>query len=159
MIEYDFKGISIIAETHMVREDFKDADDKYRTRFDRHNQVKARFWDFIIDDSLTELALVKSSLNYFMQSYWKRSSKEGSKIDLAKGLNHEDSHAGKQSLYFVARQKDQKHFLHICLQQSGATVNETYLDGQEVIMLDIAIGKAISLLMPRAVRGLDYFFD
>jgi len=159
MIEYDFKGIKILAETHMIREDFKDADNKYRTRFDRHNQVKARFWDFIIDDNLTELTFVKSSLNYFMHAYWKRSSKEGSKIDLAKGLHQEDSRAGEQSLYFVARQKDQKHFLHICHQQSGATVNESYFDGQEVIMLDVAISKAISLLMPRTVRGLDYFFD
>lgn len=157
MIEYEFRGIKILAETDMIREDFKDADNKYRTRFDRHNKVKVQFWEFIIDGSLTELAFVKSSLNYFMQAYWKRTSKEGSRVDLAKGLHHEDSRAGRQSLYFTARQKDNKHFLHICLKQGGATVNESYLDGQEVIMLDVAIGKAISLLVPKTVREFDFF--
>jgi len=38
--------------------------------------------------------------------------------------------------------------LQISLQQSGKTVHEIYLDGQETIMLDIAIAKAISILTP-----------
>lgn len=157
MIEYEFKGIRIGAETHMIQHDFKDADNRYRTQFDRKNTVKVHFWEFIIDDSLTELAFMKSSLNYFMQAYWKRTSKEGSKIDLAKVLFHEDARKGRQALCFVARQKDNKHFLHICLQQGGATINELYLDGQEVIMLDVAIGKAISLLMPVTLRRMNFF--
>jgi hypothetical protein len=156
MIEYEFKGIRIGAETHMIRDDFKDADNKYRTRFDRENTVTVRFWEFVIDDNLTGLAFVKSSLSYFMQAYWKRSSKDGSKVDLVKCLSHKD---GQQSLYFTARQKDNKHFLHICLKQGSATVSECYLDGQEVIMLDIAIGKAISLLMPKTVRRCNLFDD
>ena len=157
MIDYEFKGIRILVETHMDRVDFKDADDKYRTRFDRQNKVAVSFWEFTIDDSLTELAFVKSSLNYFMQAYWKRSSKEGSKIDLAKVLYRDDDPAGRQALYFVARQKDNKHFLHISLQEGGVTVNESYFGGQEVIMLDIAIGKAISLLMPKTVSRMGIF--
>jgi len=154
MIKYDFKGIKVTAETNMIQHDFEDADNKYRTRFDRENTVTVQFWEFVIDDNLTGLAFVKSSLNYFMQGYWKRSGKDGSKVDLAKCLCHRD---GQQSLYFTARQKDNKHFLHISLQQGGVTVNECYLDGQEVIMLDVAIGKAISLLMPVTLRRVSIF--
>jgi hypothetical protein len=36
----------------------------------------------------------------------------------------------------------------VSIQKAGQTVNELYLDGQEVIMLDIAIGKALNLLPP-----------
>jgi hypothetical protein len=154
MIKYDFKGIRITAETNMIQHDFEDADNKYRTRFDRENTVTVQFWGFVIDDNLTGLAFVKSSLSYFMQAYWKRSSKEGSRIGLSKCLSHKD---GQQSLYFTARQKDNKHFLHIELQQGGTTVNECYLDGQEVIMLDVAVGKAISLLMPVTLRRVSIF--
>ena len=96
---------------------------------------------------------MKSCLQYFMQGYWKRSNKEGGKIDLAKGLHHEDFGAGRSSLYFVAKQKDKKHYLQISLQQAGETVNEIYLDGQETIMLDIAIAKAIGLLTPYKSQG------
>lgn len=148
MIEFDFKGIKIEATVEMEQHDYRDAGGHYKSRFDRETKVVVRFWGFTIDGNLTELTFVKSTLNYFMQCYWKRTSKEGSKIDLAKGLHHETSLTGRQSLYFVARQKDKKHFLQICLQQRGATVNESYLDGQEVIMLDIVIGKAINLLTP-----------
>lgn len=83
-----------------------------------------------------------------MHAYWKRSGKEASKIDLAKVLQHQSSHAGRQSLYFVGRRKEKKRFLHICLQQTGTKNTECYLDGQEVIMLDIALGKAINLPAP-----------
>ena len=149
MLEYDYKGIRIDALFEMEQRTYKDADGRMRTRFERKVLVGVRFWEFNIwNGNLHEFAFVKSTLQYFMQAYWKRASKEGGKIDLAKGLHHEAPATGRQLLSFVARQKDKQHFLHICLQQKGVTVNETYLDGQEVIMLDIAIGKAISLLAP-----------
>lgn len=159
MVEFDFKGISIEAEVQMTQQDYRDAGGHYRSRFDREVKVVVRFWDFTIDGNLTELAFVKSTLNYFMQAYWKRSGK-GSEIELAKVLHHEASHAGRQSLCFVARQKAKKRSLHICLQQTGINDIECYLDGQEVIMLDIALGKAISLLTPAtSSRGTLDFFD
>jgi len=95
----------------------------------------------------TELATVKSTLNYFMQAYWKRSSKASSKIELATALKH-DYGVQQQSLCLVARQKNSIHSLEISLIENGKTANNIYLSGQEVIMLDIAIGKAINLLTP-----------
>jgi hypothetical protein len=89
-----------------------------------------------------------SILHYFMQAYWKRSSKEGSRIELAKVLSRKDYKGNQEALFFVARQKDKMNYLQISLAKKGETVKEQYLDGQEVIMLDIALGKAINLLTP-----------
>ena len=148
MVEFDFKGIKVEATVVTERYDYKDANYKAQTRFNRNVVVSADFWNFRIVNDLYDLAFVRSTLNYFMHCYWKRTSKEGHKIELAKELHYEDVYTGKKSLIFTARQKDKKHFLQICLQQGGSMVNEVYLDGQEVIMLDIAIIKAINLLSP-----------
>lgn len=148
MIKFEFNGIKIKAAVEVEQHDFQDAFGRTRSRFDRSITVEAGFWNFRIMENLSEFAFIKSTLQYFMQGYWKRASKAGGKIDLSKTLHHHHIHAGKQSLWFVARQKDGKHYLQICLKEEGATVNEVYLDGQEVIMLDIAIGKAINLLSP-----------
>ena len=148
MIEFEFKGIKVEATFNIERYDYRDSGGRYKTRFDRNVKVTVKFWDFTIHDNFTEFAFVRSTLNYFMHCYWKRTSKEGHKIELAKELHYEDVYAGKKSLIFTARQKDKKHFLQICLQQGGSMLNEVYLDGQEVIMLDIAISKAINLLSP-----------
>lgn len=158
-MEFDFKRITISAMVEMGQYDYKDADNRRRTRFERAVRVQVRFWDFGIENgNLQELAFVKSVLNYFMQAYWKRSSKQGGRIDLAKTLHRKTLYGGRQSLCFTARQKNNQHFLQICLTQDGATVDEVYLDGQEVIMLDIAIGKAISLLPPRTVERVASMF-
>jgi len=149
MIEFDYKGIQIVVAAENQQINYKDSGNHHRTRFERDLRVFVHFWDFVIwNGNLQELAFVKSCLQYFMQCYWKRSTKEGGKIDLAKGLHHEDFGMGRSSLYFVARQKDKKHYLQISLQQAGKIINEIYLDGQETIMLDIAIAKAISILTP-----------
>jgi len=149
VINFDYKGIQVEATVDNQQVDYKDAGSRHRTRFERDVRVFIHFWDFTIwNGNLQELAFVKSCLQYFMQCYWKRSTKEGGKIEMAKGLHHEGYGEGRLSLYFVARQKDKKHYLQISLQQAGETVNEIYLDGQETIMLDIAIAKAISLLTP-----------
>ena len=154
MIEFEYKGIQIEVAAENQQINYKDSGNHHRTRFERDIRVFVHFWDFVIwNGNLQELAFVKSCLQYFMQGYWKRSNKEGGKIDLAKGLHHEDFDAGRSSLYFVARQKDKKHYLQISLQQAGETVNEIYLDGQETIMLDIAIAKAIALLTPYKSQG------
>lgn len=147
MIEFNFKGISVSATVEMERYDYRDNGGHYKTRFNRNTLVKANFWGFVIDNDLFELATVKSSLNYFMQAYWKRSSKAGSKIELATVLKRNNC-GNSQALYLVARQKDGIHSLEISLVEKGAPTGKIYLNGQEVIMLDIAIGKAINLLSP-----------
>lgn len=158
MIDFDYKGIRFDATVDIQQVDYKDAGNRHRTRFERDVRVFVNFWDFTIwNCNLQELAFVKSCLQYFMQGYWKRVSRDGSKIDLAKGMHHEDSREGRLSLYFVARQKNKKHYLQICLQRAGKTVNEIYLDGQEVIMLDIALAKAINLLKPSNIQSNPLF--
>ena len=149
MINFDYKGIRIDATVDNQQIEYTDSSNRQRTRFERDVMVFVHFWDFTIwNGSLQELAFVKSCLQYFMQGYWKRAVKEGSKIDLVKVLHREDSREGRLSLYFIAKQKAKKHYLQICLQCAGKTLNELYIDGQEAIMLDIALSKAINLLTP-----------
>lgn len=132
----------------MRQHDYLISETEVRSRHDKEVSLNVRFWEFVIDDNLHELAFAKSILHYFMQAFWKRSSKDGSRIDLAKSLCRQGPDHGRQSLTFVARQKDNKNFLHIALLQDKVMINECYLDGQEVIMLDIVLAKAINLLMP-----------
>ena len=156
MVRFDFRGITISASVYMIERSYKDSG-RSRIRFDRDVTVDVSFWDYDFrDGDLYELTFVKSILQYFMQAFWKRSSKQGSRIELDKIISHKDHHGQQETLCFVARQKDKKNYLHISLVK-GETVKEEYLDGQEVIMLDIALGKAINLLTPTVNRSCDIF--
>lgn len=145
MANFNYRGIITEAIASMQRYDYKDANNIGRTRFDRKVCVKAKFWNFEICDDLFEFAFVKSSLSYFMQAYWKRSSKQGSKIELATSLEHQTT---SQILYFNARQKNNQQSLEISLHEQWCPSEQIYLTIHEVIMLDTAISKAISLLAP-----------
>jgi hypothetical protein len=134
----------------MERYDYKDANNIGRTRFDRNVFVRVRFWGFVIYNDLYELAMVKSTLNYFMQAYWKRSRKQGIKIELATSLEHQDNGSIK-SLNLIAKQKNNESSIEVSLAENGNRLGCIYLNAQEVIMLDIAIAKAIALLTPQAV--------
>ncbi len=90
MVDFEFKGIRVNATGELERYDYKDAGNRGQTRFNRNMVVTVGFWDFVIVNDLYELAMVKSTLSYFMQAYWKRSSKAGSKIELATALFHDD---------------------------------------------------------------------
>lgn len=152
MIDFNFKGIEINAVAEMVPMKYLDlADNKRKMRLDKSTRVCVDFWEYCIDrqNNLFELTTIQSILQFFSQSYWKRSSKEGSKIDLADVLHGESSGNDDLTLYFTARQKDKQHFLHICLRQEAETINEVYLTVREVSALEKAIGKAVSLLNPR----------
>ena len=148
MVEFEFKGIKIEATVEMERYDFRDNSGHYKTRFNRKTDVMVRFWNFAIYDDLYELAMVKSTLNYFIQAFWKRSTKQGTKIELATSLEHNDC-ASQRSLNLIAKQKNHIHSLEISLTENGSLSAGVYLSAQEVIMLDIAIGKAINLLTPQ----------
>ena len=89
MIEYDYKGIKVEATVEMEQVDYVDAGGHCRARFDKNVKVAVRFWEFLIDGNFTELAYIKSTLNYFMQCYWKRTSKEGSRIELMKSVHQQ----------------------------------------------------------------------
>lgn len=148
MVKFDYYGISIEATVEMKRHDYKDANNVGRTRFDRNVFVIVQFWNFVITNDLYELALVKSSLNYFMQAYWKRGSKLGNKIELATSLEHNDT---MQKLSFIAKQKNNKYSLEVSLTENSQQCECIYLSGQEVILLDVAFSKAIALLMPQTL--------
>lgn len=155
MIEYDYKGIKVEATVEMEQHDYVDAGGHCRVRFDKNVKVRVHFWKFVVEGNFTELAYIKSTLNYFMQCYWKRTSKEGSRIELAKMIHHShESHfINPLTLNLMARQKNKMHYLEISLYVNGNPSGEVYLDGQEVLMLDIAIGKAISLLPPKVIAS------
>lgn len=158
MIEFEFKGIKIVATALVEQHGYRDAFNRERTRFQKDMTLKIQFWDFTIwgCNNLYELAFVKSTLHYFMQCYWKRTSKGESKIELTKVLHH-DFDGIQHSLHLVARQKDDRHYLYIAMTENGKTLNEVYLDGQEVIMLHIAIGKAIGLLVPETKHSVNLY--
>lgn len=157
MIEYDYKGIKVEVTVEMEQHDYEDAGGHYRVRFDKNVKVRVHFWKFVVEGNFTELAYIKSTLNFFMQCYWKRTSKEGSRIELSKSIHHchENPFVHPLSLCFMARQKNRKHYLEISLYVNGNPSGEVFLDGQEVLMLDIAIGKAISLLTPKMMESED----
>jgi len=160
MVEFFFKGIRVSALEKMERCIYKDAGGRSRTRFDREVIVSVRFWDFILmEGDLQELAFVKATLSYFMQAYWKRSSKQGSRIELEKGLRRLEDDGNDEELCFKARQKDKRNYLHLAHVKNGVNLDEVFLDGQEVIILDIAIQKAINLLNPHQADELTSRFQ
>ncbi len=149
MVKFFYHGVRVEASVEMKRCDYRDANNVGRTKFDRNVCVTVAFWDFVIENNLYELALIKSTLNYYMQCYWKRSSKQGQKIDLATTLEQNDK---MQKLNLVARQKNNKHSLEVSLTENGQQIDCVYFSGQEVLMIEIAIAKAISLLTPDVVN-------
>ena len=154
MIEFEFKGIRVSATVEIARREFRDSQGHHLNRFDRNTRVKVSFWDFVIDNDLYRLAMVKSTLNYFMQAYWKRSSKAGSKIELATVLFHDDDF-NPQSLNMIARQKNGIQSLEVSMAEDGRPAGGVYLSAQEVIMLDIVVGKAIGLLAPETIYNVN----
>ena len=155
MIDFDYKGIRIDATTESIQHDYTDANHHKKTRFERQTLVFFHFWDFTIwNGNLTELTFIKAILQIFMHKCKTKGTKEGCKIDLVKALHHNRRQEGQQSLWFIARQKDKKPYLHICLQAEGNTINEVFFDDLEVTLLDIALSKTINLLTPNNIdRG------
>ena len=144
MLNFTLNGIDIKADAEATRIDYKDAWGNHKSRVERKIDIEVKFWGFIIyTDDFFGISFIKSVLQYFLHCYWKRSSKVN-RINLSKSLWQHDSTA----LNFAARQKNNANYLHIYLTENGKTVDEVYLDGQEVIMLDIALGKVLNLLQP-----------
>lgn len=146
MINFEHCGVIFLnAKPELLQHIYKDPDGKKRLRFERRINVSAWFWDFAITNDLHRLCFVKSILQYFMQGYWRRSQKNAAcRIKIDKFLYDQ---TGDAVLTFTARQKNNEQFLQICFQKGNQTC-EIYLDGQEVLLLDLAFGKAISLLSP-----------
>ncbi len=141
-------GIKVEIEAELKRHEYTDSNYHKHSRFERKMEIRVMFWELIISGNLQDLSLIKSSLTYFMQGYWKRSGKEASKIDLVTNIIKYHPHGYILRLHFSARQKDKKNFLHVSLEKNGLMQNQIYLDGHQVLMLDVAIGKALYFLSP-----------
>ncbi len=146
MVKFEYKGIRIEARAEIRQHTFKAGS---KSHVNRCTSISVSFWDFVICDNLYELAMVKSTLNYFMQAYWKRKTSQGTRIDLATSLKHYQNNGFVQLLSLTARQKNNTQSLEVSLTENGQLVSKEYFSGQEVIMLDIAISKAIALLSPQ----------
>jgi len=155
MIDFDFKGIRINVVVEREEQNYKDAFHRQRTWFERKNVVSVNFWTFSISEYLRDLAFIKSILNFYMHSYWKRSKKNETRIELCKSISQNRHGQGQEQLWFIARQKNKINYLQICHQIDEETHNQLFLDGQEVLMLEVVLGKTISLLQPRTVED-DY---
>lgn len=152
MLEFEFLGICIYATVKNVPQQILDDNNRKVSRIVKESEVIVRFWDFWLHSyDLYEIALVKSVTSFFQQSYWRRANKQICKIDLKKSITHTDFLGNKQHLSFEARQKAGLHYLHILYQQENSDVNEAYLDITDVLLLDIALGKALSMLSPQAL--------
>ena len=148
MIKYDYKGIKIDATLEIKKHDYKNSNNTIRTYFEREVVVIASLLGFVMRGNFQEFAFVKSVLQYFLQGYWKRPNKEGTKFELVKVLKEGEWFHNNCTLNFDTKQKDNKLYLYVCVKHEETVLKEVYLDVQEVMMLDIALGKAINLLMP-----------
>jgi hypothetical protein len=149
MLEFELHDIKVEIMTELEHHEYTDENRYKHSRFERKTKIRLLFWGFFVWGNLQDLALIKSSLSYFMQGYWKRSGKEASKIDLATAISLPPIDGKFRTVNFAARQKYKKNFLHVSLEKDGLIQHELYLDGQQVLMLDVAIGKALSFLSPK----------
>lgn len=149
MLKFELNGIKVEIEAELERNEYTDSNRYKHSRFERKMEIRVMFWELIISGNLQDLSLIKSSLAYFMQGYWKRAGKEASKIDLVTNIIKYHPNGYIMRLHFSARQKDKKNFLHVSLEKNGLMQHQIYLDGQQVLMLDVAIGKALYFLSPK----------
>ena len=93
MIEFDFNGIRVETTAYFKSKFYYDYHNSKKDCTEREVHVAVHFWNFGIIGDLYELAFVKSTLQYFMSCYWKRTSKEGSRIEFEKELEEKKKQA------------------------------------------------------------------
>ncbi len=142
-------GIKVEIETELKHHEYTDSNYHKHSRFERKMEIRVMFWELITLGNLQDLSLIKSSLTYFMQGYWKRSGAEASRIGLNTNIFKYHSLDYAWLLNFSDRQKDKKSSLRVRLEKNGRMQHEIYLDGQQVLMLDVAISKALYFLSPK----------
>jgi hypothetical protein len=155
VIKFKFEGIEIEVFKRPEPYEYEIAENKTRIGYNKTSCVIVDFWDFRLKDGdLFELSLVKSVCTYFMQAYWKRSTKQGQKILLRESLTHKfnGDEYETSTLNFEAMQRDKINTLRIQQKNDDEIAGEIYLSGRQVIQLDVAIGRAISLMSPDTYR-------
>lgn len=98
-----------------------------------------------------------------MHGYWRRSGKEPCRLNINQELwrtipDGNGQLTGNQVLRFADRQKNKVNYLHISLHNNEALVQETYLDIQEVTILEGAIVRTMQLLSPTTdIEGWNFY--
>jgi len=133
MITYHWKNVHIeITETRVLQR----KEDRYGTGRDifvRNVEVGIWFWKYYVN-GLTRLAFIKSVLQAFLYNRMGDIPAEDFVIEF---------------LRLKRTQKDGKQFVKFELCEiDGSVDKEEYFNYQEVVMLDIALGKALNFLSP-----------
>ena len=153
MICYDHKEIQIKIGVNCSEIIYQDKHYRSRTFIKRKVNVCVKILTCeLFEGDLSELYFVKAAIQVFLQSYWRKTTKNGLlKIDLDKTLIRNNC---REELRFTARQHQKKHFLEILFHGSRHdSEKKVYLDYHDAIMLDGALHKAISMLSPEQTFG------
>jgi hypothetical protein len=162
-LQYETEEIGVDIRLRVEEIPYKDARHQEKSRLERQIETRVRFWDFYSKNNLHELLIIKGALSHFMHGYWKRSGKEPYRLNINQELwrtipDGNGQLTGNQVLRFADRQKNKVNYLHISLHNNKALVEETYLDIQEVIILEGAIVRAMQLLSPTTdIEGWNFY--
>jgi hypothetical protein len=150
---FEWKNVQITyqEEILVIEAQMHTGPDKYTNK--RYVQIGLHFGNCSIENAtITQLIYVKSVLQYFMQTFWKRRNKSGT-IEESYRLKKE-LQVGDNRIEFTTRHKgfrpDKNQIGQISLSiEASDGLNEyiEYFDCQEVMMLETAFTKAIGLLV------------
>jgi len=148
VIELDCGAIYMKAFDRLENRSYRDENGNNRNRTEWRIDVYVRIFDYVITNQhFGDLVRLKSALQFFIQNYWRKSSKKGlSRIKLNVEMTRPKF---DQILSLIARQKNNEHYLQITYKDVEEGIEKSvYLDGQEAIMIDTALGKMINLTSP-----------
>lgn len=135
MIEYHWKNvhIEIAVKEYIYVKNYPDYGE--RETFASTVPVNVRFWEYEVND-LTTLSFIKSVLQSYLYNRIRSMGEKvfSIKLDPTKHLHMKEN------------VKDGKRHLKIWCEENGKTLKKEYFNYQEVVMLDIAMNKAIDCL-------------
>jgi len=135
MIEYHWKNVHIEIAVKEYMHVKKYSGYGERETFTSTVPVNIRFWEYEIN-SLTELAFVKSVLQSYIYNRMRSMTKKVFSINLNP----------TKHLHMKEGVKDGERYLKIWCEEDGKILKKEYFNYQEVVMLDIAMNKAITCL-------------
>lgn len=148
MISFELEGIMITVTMTSQSEAFRDATRTLRHRFVKETSVNVNFWGFPrTEEDFTDLTAIKSVLEYWKNSYWRRGGKNSEPIKCRTHLQFINNFSAID-LTLEGSQIYGKKQLHIHCLVNGSFHDEVYLDCLQVIQLDIALEKAINSIRP-----------
>lgn len=148
-MRFECHGIKIDIEAKLVVREILDGKKDTIKRTEREITASTYFFNYSVKDKdLTTYAFIKSVLQTYTSLYKSSQGKIGYKIDLDETIHQTSRPYGMQSLQFASKQKSGINSLYICQKNDNEKVWDVYLRYHEVLMLDIALGKVISMMGP-----------